>query len=211
MMPDTNYNSGSTVKVLGGLTSNDMTLVNGPTWGTGGLSFASASSQYGSIADFLGSETLTVMLRTNATDTIGAYMVSQYDTNASRSWAFLQSGAGAGELRINRSSNGGGTPNLEIYEGNKDGLGLDTCYVSQWIAGGGRSLWVNKVEQSLTLAVGAPQTTRYDASVNILLSARLASGAPTDFADQTAHALAFITGTLTTAQRETITDLINEL
>ena len=44
-----NAGSGSTVYGLGGLTSNNMTLVNSPTWGSGGVTFASASSQYGNI------------------------------------------------------------------------------------------------------------------------------------------------------------------
>src|SRR6056297_2071607 len=62
-MPRTNAGTGATVYGVGLLTANEMTLVNGPTWGAGGLAFDSASSQYGSIPDFLGSETLTVWFR----------------------------------------------------------------------------------------------------------------------------------------------------
>jgi len=46
-----NAGSGSTVYGLGGLTSNNMTLVNSPTWGSDGLTFARASSQYGNAGD----------------------------------------------------------------------------------------------------------------------------------------------------------------
>jgi hypothetical protein len=218
MMPDTNYNSGSTVKVLGGLTSNDMTLVNGPTWGASGLAFASASSQYGSIADFLGSETLTVWNRSTVTGiTSGARAeFGQYDGGASQaSFVVYQAGNTTGDpIRMQRNAVGSVSPitNLEAYDGSNAGFyGVDRTGVFQWIDGGGRNLWLDNSSISLSLSLGATQTSRFNSTANFTYSASLNSGSAGSFADQTAHALAFITGTVTDTQRETITDLINEL
>jgi hypothetical protein len=44
-----NAGTGTTAYSLGGLGTFNGTLVNGPTWGTGGITFANASSQYVSL------------------------------------------------------------------------------------------------------------------------------------------------------------------
>lgn len=215
MMPKTNYGTGSQVRPLGGLTSNAMTLVNGPTWGASGLAFASSSSQYGTIADFLASETLTVFYRTTATDNVTTpqAFISQFDFgNDSRSWSFFQQGVIAGDpLIMARSSDGTAPAGVEQYSAKKTGLDTDNTFVAQWVDGGGRSLWLNKSVQSLSLLAGSAQTSRYDSSAHVTLNCQLNNGTPAVFADQTTHALCFLTGTVTDTQRETITDMINEL
>jgi hypothetical protein len=215
MMPDTNYNSGSSVKVLGGLTSNDMTLVNGPTWGSSGLAFASASSQHGRISDFLGSETLTVFARTTKTNETSAGLksiVAQYDTGADkRSFIFAQNGSRTNDPVILARDSVGDGSGAEAYEDGYADFGADKCLVTEWAGLGGLSYWADKTSRSLSLYAGSAQTSRANVDVDITLSCFLTSGVATGFADQTAHALAFVTGTVTTAQRETITDLINEL
>lgn len=209
MMPRTNFDTGSTVRGMGGLTANDMTLVNGPTWGASGIAFASASSQYGTIADYLGSETLTCFLRTTASANAGGVLVSQNQPSGDlRSWSLAESYADTDSILISRFADGTAS-NYEIYDTPSGTFPTsDSCFVGQWVDGGSRSLWLNKSLQTLGLVAGSAQTSRFNTSVDILISAQ-APNSPTAFADQTAHALAFLTGTVTTAQRETITDLIN--
>jgi hypothetical protein len=200
MLPRTNYGTGATVAGIGGLTANNMTLVNGPTWGAGGLAFVAASSQYGSIDDFLGSETLTVFVRceiTSSSSVVGLF--SQYAGPSDRS---VGVGANAtSHLELRRSSDGGAV-NLEVYRGPLSGLQTsNTCHVVQWTDGGGRSLWQNKTSVSLTL-IGGSTSAKYNTSVPVIFF---------NGTTGSSQALATITGTLTTTQRETLTDLINAL
>jgi len=120
--------------------------------------------------------------------------------------AFIGSG-GNGELDMQRTPDGSLTGRESA-----DNVGFatanDDCYVLQWVDGDGRSAWVNKVSKSLT--VSNANTAAYNSSSPINIYADTFGGA-SGFFDGTAHALAFITSTLTTTQRETITDLINEL
>lgn len=216
MMPRTNFDSGSTVRGMGGLTSNDMTLVNGPTWGVGGIAFASASSQYGTIGDFLGSEALTVFARTSLAEsspTTRESIIAQYRASGAneRSWYLVCEGAVTGDpVRLAISSDGT-YGNSGFYNATDDvHTTSDQCLVGQWLADGTLSYWQNKTLRTLTLAGGSAQSSRFNASTPITFSCQDAN-IPAAFGSQTAHALAFVTGTLTTAQRETITDLINEL
>jgi hypothetical protein len=204
-----NAGSGTTAYGIGSLTTNDMTIYNGATWGASGLVFASASSQYGSIADFLGSETLTVFARTT-TGTLadGAAILSQYDTGANdRGWMYYKSTVGS---QMWFSESGDGTAVYRLVGGDES-TSTDVCHVCQYASDGVISNWLNKTSQTLSPSLGSQPASRNDSSATILLNAFQSSGSATSFANQTAHALAFITGTLTTAQRETITDLINEL
>jgi hypothetical protein len=206
MMPDTNYNSGSTVKVLGNLTANDMTLVNGPTWGASGLAFASASSQYGSIADFLGSETLTVFARMQLNDATPALPNMFFDQGAGLTDLSRRAYTNTtGDVQLQRSS-AGTTGSREFANSAGAGTTEDITSVFQWVDGSGRNFWQNKTSKSLS--VTSANTSAYNSSGPVFFACDLLLGS---FFDGTAHALAFITGTLTTAQRETITDLINEL
>lgn len=214
MMPRTNFDTGATVRGMGGLTSNDMTLVNGPTWGASGIAFASASSQYGTIADFLGSETLTVVARvTWPISSAGETLFGQYQTSTNDRAVFVAQNPSfaSGNIYALRYPDGNATPR-EIYESSQNPLGSDNSIVWQWVDGGGRFSWTNKTPETLTQNAGSsgPQTEMYDTSVDILFGAA-DSSSPSSFINATAHALAFLTGTVTTAQRETITDLINEL
>jgi hypothetical protein len=205
----TNADTGSTAYGLGGLTSNEMTLVNGPTWGASGLAFARASSQYGSIPDFLGSETVTCLLRT----TVGALsagnaLISQYDTGANdRSWIYYKSTLG-NEMWLAISDNG---TDLARYGGGDSSASTDVCHVVKYGSDGSVQNYLDKTEQTLSINLGTARSSRNDSSVSVLLSAFQSSGSATSFANQTAKALAFLTGTVTDTQRETITDLINEL
>jgi hypothetical protein len=210
-----NAGTGTTVYGIGSLTANNMTLVNGPTWGAGGLAFVSASSQYGSIDDFLGSDTLTVFARVDKTNdgTNTTAVAGQLNAGSNlRSWGFYQAGARANDPIVLARSANGTSVNAEFYEtGVPAGLGVDSTHVCQWVHGGGRTYWVNKAAQSITRYFGTDQTSRFDTSDVITFSALKDGAGFGSFANQTAIAFATITGTLTTTQRETLTDLINAL
>ena len=218
MVARTNYGTGVTVRGLGKLTGNQMTLVNGPTWGASGVQFVGASSQYGAIADFLGSETLTVFARishASATPTSAEPIFTQYDTGLNqRSFAlYLRGDLTNDPYNLARSSDG--TSASGSFEGYVDSGGnassSDSCLVSQWVSGGGRDFWKNKTSISLSLVAGTAQTSRFNGPNRILVGAQDSSGSATLFSNMTAHATAFLTGSVTTTQRETITDLINAL
>lgn len=205
----TNAQTGSVCYGLGGLTANEMQFINGVGWTENGATFASASSQYGSIPDFLGSETVTCLLRT----TVGALsagnaLISQYDTGANdRSWIYYKSTLG-NEMWLAISDNG---TDLARYGGGDSSASTDVCHVVKYGSDGSVQNYLDKTEQTLSINLGTARSSRNDSSVSVLLSAFQSSGSATSFANQTAKALAFLTGTVTTTQRETITDLINEL
>ena len=200
-----NAGSGSTVYGLGGLTSNNMTLVNSPTWGSEGVTFDAASSQAGTISDFLSDATLSFWWR--GTSTSDNWLVSQYDSGASqRSIGVL---LGASVCSLLRSSTGITSTFLETYTGSKPSAG-DTVS-AEWVDGGGRSFYINKVEQELSLSSGAPQTSRLDTSTPVAVMSAYSSGVPSTFTSGTVALAGVIETALTTTQRETITDLINAL
>lgn len=210
-----NAGSGSTVYGLGGLTTNDMTLLNSPTWGSTGITF-NGTNQYGEIADFLGSDTLTVFDRftidtPQATDSV---IIRQADFGLSQgSWLVTTNDTGAGNISIGRSSNGTTTSSFfEVYFGDDANFdNVDVTLVAQWVDGGGRSLWSNKTSVSLSLASGTTQTSRFNSTAPIHVMARESSGSPAGFIAGLQTAPAFLHGSVTTAQREKITDLINAL
>jgi hypothetical protein len=204
-----NAGTGTTVYPIGSLTSNVGTLTNGPEWTAGGTVFESINSEFMSIPDFLGSETVTCLLRT----TVGALsagnaLISQYDTGANdRSWIYYKSTLG-NEMWLAISDNG---TDLARYGGGDSSASTDVCHVVKYGSDGSVQNYLDKTEQTLSINLGTARSSRNDSSVSVLLSAFQSSGSATSFANQTAKALAFLTGTVTTTQRETITDLINEL
>jgi hypothetical protein len=206
-----NAGSGSTVFGLGGTTPNNMTLVNSPTWGASGIAMNS-TTQYGHISDFLDADTITVFVRRSGT--VGAaitYMVSQWDfAGNERSWAVVSGGSGdASKFRLQRSSDGG-SANAENYETATGKVTTtDTCYVGQWINGGTRAAWINKTSGALTLQAGSAQTSRINSPDSILINAAGVVGSVAALSGGTYLNLCVVRGTLTDAQREAVTDLIN--
>ena len=202
MKSSQNAGSGSTVYGLGGLTSNNMTLVNSPTWGSGGVTFDAASSQSGTISDFSGDGTASYWFRGTPVTSGTGVLLSQWSSPTnSRS---LQMFDNSGSIRLARSGDGVSS------ETDEDGLlaGGDICLSAEWVDGGGRTLWVNKTPQSLTLVGGSAQTGRYNASADIVLMGQADN---TPYESGTVAVAGFIETALTTTQRETITDLINAL
>jgi hypothetical protein len=209
-----NAGTGSTVFGIGGLTANNMTLVGSPSWGAGGIAF-NGSTQAGTIVDFLGSETLTVWSRLSHNPAAVAGIVGQYDTGANqRSWRFYTRLDLGGVYGQDRSSDGTvTTENIETYRSDAAKLsGTERVYVNQWVSGGGRSFWINKTSENLTLLSGTAQTARFNSPAVIHIAATLSNGVFANFMPMTANSFFFLAGpSPTTTQRETLTDLINAL
>jgi len=210
-----NVGSGATAHGFGGASANPMTLFASPAWGADGIAF-DGTSQYGSIPDFLGSETITVFARVSqasATPTTQNVIAAQYDTGANhRSWSINHRGDQAGApYRPYRSSNGLDT-GLEIYT-TETGLGstADRVLVCQWVAGGGRSMWFDDTSVSLLLSSGTPQTARFDSPAPITFCSSMNSGTPANFAALTGTALCIVRGAITDTQRNTLRALISAL
>jgi hypothetical protein len=206
-----NAGSGSTAYGLGGLTGNNCTLVNSPTWDTSGI-VMNATTQYGHISDFLDAETLTVFIRrSGGVGTSLVYFASQWDFAAGeRSWALCGTTLLRQHLlRLLRSADGG-TTNTETY-GTPEVASTDGTYVAQWTSGSGRAAWRDKTSLALTLIAGTAQTARFNSADSILINAAGAVGGVAALAGGTYTAALFIRGSLTTPQREAITDLVNAL
>jgi hypothetical protein len=204
-----NAGSGSTVYGLGGLTSNNMTLVNSPTWGSDGVTFNAASSQYGTISDFLGGGTVNLFwtgTNTSATGGLDLPCFGQYDYGASQRSVAIAKGS-TGTLRVARSEDGTAA---EIYQSGAFPP-VSSTVSAEWVSGGGRAAFINKDAQSLSLIVGSAQTERLNTSVNVTVMAYLNNGTGEYFSSGTVIIAGVIETALTTAQREAITDLINAL
>ena len=206
-----NAGSGSTVYGLGGLTSNNMTLINSPTWGSDGVTFNAASSQAGRISDFMGGGTVSLWWKGTNTAAGGSCVLSQYDYGANeRSVGILKGTAAPLNVQLRRSSSGLAGVDTEYFEGPEFSGGLQVLS-AEWIDGGGRTLWVNKDPQIISLVGGGVQTERRNATCDISVMSLLNNGSPSFFASGVAVFAGFIETALTTTQRETITDLINDL
>lgn len=209
-----NAGSGSTVYSLGGKTDNDITLTNSPTWGVSGITF-NGTNQYGSVTDFVNSDTLTIFARNEISGTSpGAGnkgIVTQYNGTTDRAFLLGYNYAASTGTSLLRTPNGTAAAQ-EAYENEANTLeGSDITAVAQWVDGGGRSLWHDKSAQSLVLFAGSPATAMFNETVPILINA-VDSSSPTGFNSTVTKAVAFHQGgALSTTQREQITDLINAL
>jgi hypothetical protein len=209
-----NAGSGSTAYGVGGLTTNDMTLVNSPTWGSSGLTL-NGTNQYGSISDFLADNTLYVFTRlqhASATTSFDETIFSQFEgSTTDQSVLFTRNGTLSNDpYQLLRSSDGGST-NREIYRDDGSDSGTsDKTLVCNWIDGGGRNLWINKTSKTLTLISGTSQTSKLNTSVDILMGA-YNPASPRSFGAGTFTAQCFVNTSLTSTQREKLTDLINAL
>jgi hypothetical protein len=213
-----NAGTGATAYGLGGLTSNEMTLTNGPTWGASGLAFSSGSSQYGEIVipGFYSITELTVFVRTSpvnasVADTSKSTVVYAGITSNSW-WSGNATGTTSGETisaGVNNANRRVGSSLLTWSAGE------DHTYVYN-AHSTGANWWKNKssIATDKTANVGdmSPSSATYATDEKVVFSAGRSNATTYAlFCNQTSHALAFLTGTVTTTQRETITDFINAL
>jgi hypothetical protein len=212
-----NAGSGSTVYGLGGLTSNNMTLVNSPTWGSDGVTF-NGSTQYGNCGRLFNGGNITAFtsVRYLSEPAATATIFGQYSSSINeRSFAAGVAGAEAGDpLRLYRFSTGPASP-FEI----KDALGVpypstsQKTIVAQW-AGANVGFWIDNESKALTLAAGTQLSSAYNANQPVFFGASNDNGSGGLHANIESSAFLFLTGTGTAptdTQRETITDLINAL
>jgi len=203
-----NAGSGATVYSLGGLTTNNKTLINTPTWNTTtGITYDGVS-EYDTAADFLENDTTTIFARlTPLSLGSGRFFAGQYDGGADKRNIAVRILSNS-DLLLQRSSDGTGA-GLEQYESTEALIMADQCLVSQWVNGGGRSAWRNKTALTMSLVAGSAQTSGFNTDALITGAGDANGGAP---AHVTYTAEAYLSGVLpTTLQRETITDLINAL
>ena len=202
-----NAGSGSTVYSLGGLTTNNMSLVSLPSWSASGVTFDGVAD-YGRISNFLsGGITQTVFHRTAASinNTGIGTLISDWDSGTNeRSFYLIKRGDLANDpYEIIRAPNGTSTgANGTSYFPQ---ISTDVCHVLNFKST--FSYYLNKVE----VATNSTTTSLFNSSSDITVSALLNSNSAGFFGEQTVKASAFCNATLTATQRETITDLINAL
>jgi hypothetical protein len=204
-----NAGSGSTVYSLGGLTTNDMTLVNSPTWASDGLDY-NGTNQYATAADFIGAGDVTAFARakdwTPESGTTVAAIFAQWNSATNqRSW-FLGSRNNA-ESTV-KSSDGS---SLEVYIANDAATSYvtDRTYVGYFANSDDRALYRDKSSVAIALDFGAAQTARLNSTAAVTVGN--SDGGGGIYTPFTGVAFAVVVGTLTTAQREQITDYINAL
>lgn len=228
-----NAGTGSTVYGLGGLTSNNMTLVNSPTWGSDGVTF-DGSTQYGaSSSSAIGSaDELAYFLRSSPT------LASAADTPAAI-WLGIGNIRNAGPTGtagllagITTSATSGETWSSQYTlnsdtggNGNRIGTSLFTWtagedHTHSVAFGDGLTLWKNKASVSMDKNNAFNESTPCaptdigTTGDNFYLSGYALNGTPTASATSgvVAALLVFASSAQpTTTQRETITDLINAL
>ena len=205
-----NAGSGNIVYSLGGLTTNNKTLINTPTWNaTTGITYDGVS-EYDTAADFLANDTTTIFSRfTPLSLGSGQMYAGQYASNTNKRNIALRS-TGSNTILLQRSSNGtSADANFEQYGTSVLITAIDQCLVAQWVNGGGRSVWQNNTALTLSLVGGTAQTSGFNTDSAITGAADGDAGGN---ANVTYTAEAYLSGVLpTTLQRETITDLINAL
>jgi len=209
-----NAGSGSTVYGLGGLTSNNMTLVNSPTWGSDGLTFASASSQYGNIGTLGGGESLELLARVayaNATPAAAEAALGYYRSSALNHRYLRLDRLTGGEFRSLRSSSGTG-PEVESISSSGQVNTTDMQTVV-WSLPEGSNVAFYQNKTQLSNVVGQAGEQAIAAIPEDIFFAAVNDGvAAGTFSDFEASAALLFSGTIpTTTQRETITDLINAL
>jgi hypothetical protein len=206
-----NAGTGSTVYGMGGLTINNMTLVYSPSWGSDGITL-DGSTQYGYVADFIGGGSLTIFSRFLMSTTSPANpsaLITQYDSIAdARSFIFDVQGNVSGDpCRIVTSADGTGFTVATVTAPSAQ-LDEDQTVVTS-ISSGSTDVFLWRNKTNLTES-GAGNSNRYNAGGNILFGAMVAAS-PTNHFGGTKVADCIVVVTLTTVQRETITDVINAL
>jgi hypothetical protein len=200
-----NAGSGSTVYSLGGLTANDMTLGNSPSWSANGLVF-NGTNQDGTVSDFLASGETTFFARMNtwtptASSTVQG-LITHWNSSISQ-----------------RSTIFGGRSSAEAFFSSSDGIGntfvnatpaasyaVDRTYVGNWSG----SINKNSIWRDETFVIDSfAFSTLHDSTVDISI---MRLNGSSNYATGTMKVAAMVEGvTLTTTQREAITDYINAL
>lgn len=218
MRSDQNKGSGATVYGLGGLTSNNLSLVNSPTWGASDIDFTVANS-YG-VASIPAFNNLTQGL------VITRFKLAQaatVDGDIKYRWYH---GSGVDQRFIGSVSNTGlltgeTYSTLQTIPGSNGRTGSSTA---SWAANedftevckfgtfpSSAAVYKNKtafvMDRTASIQTFTPASIGYTANSNVYLSAN--NNSPSQVGKYTAWGV--IGAAVTDTQRETITDLINAL
>lgn len=217
MKSSQNAGTGSTVYGLGGLTSNNMTLVNSPTWGSDGVTF-DGSTQYGSIQNLWSSSGLFMLTRA-ALGAAGASadstILGNWDSSVDqRGLLYLVIGTGPGDrFGVGVSSDGtaatvwGQQATDGVFTTDSQTFGFNVSSSAVF------SMFQEKASLARTTWIGSQQASLYAANSTLYYAAnRLSGGSANLHTPMQSTALFLVSGAdPTTTQRETITDLINAL
>ena len=211
-----NAGSGSTVYGLGGLTSNNMTLVNSPTWGSDGLTF-DGSTQYGNVGDIWNGGNFFASIRaslltfplTNAQSHFLAYYNGADDERE-----FL-AGFVVNTQGLATSEDGTSGLSWGIKATAENATAEELAYGYQADSDGSIFLYRNKVASATTAWFNTPRSslTSHTGDVFFCGQNQGTAGLLVPINAKTS-CLFVVEGTpspITTTQRETITDLINAL
>ena len=210
-----NKGSGATVFGLGGLSTENVSLVSSPTWTPTGVSF-NGTTQYGLGPDFVDGSTMMIFSRNNVSVTPtgagGRAIVSTYGGTTNRAFNLAYNYDVGSGVTLLRSPDGVPT-GQEVYrnESNSGVTGVDACLVAEWINGGGRNLWINNTAQSLTLFAGSDNTSMFNSSLPLTIAARYESPTADSHTAMTGIAQMVVRATVTPTQRTALTNLINAL
>lgn len=224
MMPRTNFDSGSEVRGLGGLTQNQMTLVNSPTWGSSGIEYGLTGYAKLSLPAFYDADSLISIQRlapktASATETTSYYGPWAGDTSAPKSFQYgsLPTSQLTGEnwILVNNTGTGKylGTQQADqSWSANEDFTHVvETTTTST-------KLWKDKAQITLSLSLNAttstdltPKSLGFTTTDDVYLNAAFTTSVIPRGDNMVDKAYCWMTGTVTDAQREEITDLINQL
>ena len=170
------------------------------------------TTQCGAISDFLDAETITIFVRRSGTlGGVTTFMASQLGGTNLRSWGLSSADVDTSKISVRRSSDGT-TANQEIYDGATGGITTaDRCYVASWVNGGSRLAFRNNTSETLTIRGVTSVSSRVNSNSEIMLNSAGTSASPGSFMGGTYINYTIIRGTLTTTQREAITNFINAL
>jgi hypothetical protein len=211
-----NFPSGSTVKSFGGFAGGDMTLYNSPTWTVAGIQL-NGTTQYGLTGDVVNGGTLNVFSRNfisvSSPGSGTRAILSQYGGSADRGFNLGYSYDASTGTRMFRSSDGSGAAQEAYQTGTNSIGGLDACLSAEWVDGGGRSLRINKSDTTLSIfGTTSAQTSMYNSSLQMCFGAIFAPPSTLSGHNSlTGIAQLIVRSSLTTVQRDAITDLINAL
>ena len=208
-----NAGTGSTVYGLGGLTSNNMTLVNSPTWGSGGVTF-DGSTQYGNVGDiFDGGNFFTAIRASLVTTPVSQEHFWGYYNGVANQREVLAGFVGL-KMAAACSSDGQGATGFGLQTIDDQAALSDVVRAYSFGANGSLGFFLNKTSLGSATWFGTQQSSLFSSVNDVYFCAQNTGSGPTYHVNAQCIAAIVIEGSpsqLTTTQRETITDLINAL
>ena len=214
MKSSQNAGSGSTVYGLGGLTSNNMTLVNSPTWGSGGVTFDAGSSQYGDCGTIGIGGDVEAYVRLAFTDAAGVSgsLFGYYAASGVNNRYFLAERTNSGQIRLLRSLSGTGAAVDITQSSDLVDTTEDQALVFSSPSGEDVNIFQNNTDLTEVITQAGEQGIQ-TLPADLYFAARnnAPAGSPVGYISMTGGCFCILDTVTTSTQRETITDLINAL